>query len=139
MKNHLLYLINKHRSGDKISFCPDLAPSHYTQTVIYSLEAETIKVVPKTKNLPNFLEARPINKFWVICKQKYAEWSKTSKNLKGFERNCKNFAFKVAKGPGPHLMQHGNTITNKIAKNGVEEIFFSVVCNWNTHNLKTKN
>lgn len=73
LKNHLLYLINKHRSGDKILFCPDLAPSHYTQTVIYSLEAETIKVVPKTKNPSNFLEARPINKFWVICKQKYAE------------------------------------------------------------------
>ena len=47
---------------------------------------QNFEFVPKKKNLPNLPQARPIEQFWAICKQRYPAHNKIPKNLIGFKR-----------------------------------------------------
>lgn len=89
LKQRLLPFIIKHHSCDEILFWPDLASSHYAKKVLEFLKAENIILVPKSKNPPNLPQASPIEQFWAICKQKYAERSKPAKNLNVFSASGK--------------------------------------------------
>ena len=42
--------------------------------------------VEKQLNAPNVPQARPIEKFWVLCKRQFALRSKVPKNITGFKR-----------------------------------------------------
>ena len=51
-------------------FWPDLASSHYANSVQNYLLSEKVKIVPKMVNLANVSKARPIEDFWGCLKQK---------------------------------------------------------------------
>jgi len=64
----LMPSINKHHKRDKYIFWPDLATSHYANSVQTWLTTKKVNFVPKRINPANVPEARPIEDFWGIIK-----------------------------------------------------------------------
>ena len=60
--------INMYHSDDKYLFWPDLASSHYANSVINFFEEKKLKLVAKKDNPANVPECRPIEDFWSILK-----------------------------------------------------------------------
>jgi hypothetical protein len=59
----LVPFINEHHSKSNYVFWPDLASSHYTDTVLDYLIENSINHVEKINNPANLLECRPIEDF----------------------------------------------------------------------------
>ena len=69
IRKRLVPFINKFHSNDSILFCPDLASAHYPQEVQTYLSDHGISYDQRRKNLPNVLQARPIEKIWSLLEQ----------------------------------------------------------------------
>ncbi|RNA20036.1 glucosylceramidase 4, partial [Brachionus plicatilis] len=66
----VLPFIKKQHSDGNCKFWPDLASSHYANTVINYLIDQNIKIVQKFENTANVPKVRPIEDFWSILKGK---------------------------------------------------------------------
>jgi transposase len=85
LERRLLPFIQKYHSQDEIIFWPDLASSHYAESVCDFMIENKITFVEKYENPANLPECRPIEQFWTILKQMvYADaWqAKTLEELK---------------------------------------------------------
>lgn len=120
IKKRLIPFIKRYNSVDSILFWPDLATSHYAGKVTEYLMQQNIDFVPKTKNPPNVPQARAIEQFWAICKQRYSKHNKMPKNLAGFKRIWKKISSEVAEKHGQALLVHGYRMLARIAKYGVK-------------------
>lgn len=69
LKRRLLPFIHKHHSQDEIIFWPDLASSHYAETVCDFMIEKKIPFVEKYENPANLPECRPIEQFWATLKR----------------------------------------------------------------------
>jgi len=103
----------------KVLFWPDLASCHYTSEVTNFLRGESIDFVEKSQNAPNVPQARPIERFWALCKQEYAKRSTPAKNLNSFSRIWSKISSKIAKNHGRAIMQNFRKKLWQIGKNGV--------------------
>ena len=86
IKARLMSFIKTYHNKENILFWPDLATSHYAESVISFLEEQNINVVPKEKNPQNCPQTRPVETIWQILEEKvYAGgWeAKTIDQLKG--------------------------------------------------------
>ena len=63
IKQRLLPFINTFHSDGNYVFWPDLASSHYANTVVDHLKIKNVKFVQKEDNPPNVPECRPIEDF----------------------------------------------------------------------------
>ena len=68
IKQRLLPFINTFHSDGNYVFWPDLASSHYANTVVDHLITKNVKFVQKEDNPHNVPECRPIEDFWSILK-----------------------------------------------------------------------
>jgi hypothetical protein len=68
IKARLVPLINEHHSESNYVFWPDLASSHYAETVLDFMIENRIKHEDKVYNPANLPECRPIEDFWSILK-----------------------------------------------------------------------
>lgn len=77
LKKVLIPFIKKYHSDGHYVFWPDLASSHYANSVQKYLTDENIHFVPKILNPANVPKVRPIEDFWGLLKQKVYEndWS----------------------------------------------------------------
>lgn len=100
----------------------DMASSHYHSDVIQWLEENRIEYVKKSENTPNLPQARPIEKFWALCKREYGKRKKPAKNLADFTRIWRKIAEKVADESGANLMKHVRGTLSKINVNGVYSV-----------------
>ena len=57
----------------------DMASSHYCKEVIEWLESMNIQLIAKKDNASKVCSARPIEKFWALCKAKYKKKKKENK------------------------------------------------------------
>ena len=74
IKKRLLPFINEHHSDGEYLFWPDLASSHYANSVISFFQQNSINFVTRADNPPCVPECRPIENFWSILKRMvYAE------------------------------------------------------------------
>ncbi|XP_065662716.1 uncharacterized protein LOC136085346 [Hydra vulgaris] len=92
-RKRLIHFIDKHYKNEEYLFWADLASSHYANEVVFFLDANNIKYLPKVKNSPNLPEARPIEDFWGQLKRLVYEdnWQATSiPQLKRRIVNCLN-------------------------------------------------
>ena len=62
--------IHEHHSKSNYVFWPDLASSHYAETVLDFMIENRINHVDKVDNPANLPECRPIEDFWSILKGK---------------------------------------------------------------------
>jgi len=73
LQTYLIPFIKKYHSTDLWVFWPDLASSHYANSVQDYLKSEKIEFVLKDMNPANAPKLRPIEDFWGILKQKVYE------------------------------------------------------------------
>lgn len=91
IEKRLVPFIEEHHSDGEYVFWPDLATSHYADTVIKTFKANNINYVTKEDNPPNVPECRPIEDFWSILKGKVynGNWqAKSHEGLKARIRQC---------------------------------------------------
>ena len=81
IKRGVIPFIKKHHSDGNYKFWPDLASSHYANTVVNYLIDQNIEFVQKCENPANVPEVRPIEDFWSILKEKVYENGWRAKNL----------------------------------------------------------
>jgi len=73
LKKRLLPFIEEHHHKSDIMFWPDLATIHYESSVQTLLANNGIDCVTRKANAPNVPQARPIERFWALCKKKHSE------------------------------------------------------------------
>ena len=76
LKECLVPFINKHHKNNKILFWPEMAPCHYAKEVTKWMTENNINFFKKNENAPNVPQARPIERFWAICKREYKKQNK---------------------------------------------------------------
>ena len=77
----LMPFIEKHYQKDKYVFWPDLASSHYANSVTNWLDDHKVPFVPKTLNPANVPEARAIEDWWAILKREVYKNGWAAKNV----------------------------------------------------------
>jgi predicted transcriptional regulator len=87
LQTYLIPFIRKYHSTDLHVFWPDLASSHYANSVQDYLKSEKIEFVPKYMNPANAPKLRPIEDFWGILKQKVYEKGWSAKPIDQLEKN----------------------------------------------------
>ena len=85
LEKRLLPFIRKYHPNSNVLFWPDLATIHYEKNVQNWLRMNDIEYVEKQNNPTNVPNARPIEKFWSICKRMYGKRTNPPKNLIGFK------------------------------------------------------
>ena len=104
-----------------VLFCSNMVTCHYTRSVIEYLESKNIDFIEKHNNAPNVPQARPIEKFWAMCKREYSVRKHPAKNLNSFGRIWTNISKKVAKKSGGTLMINLRQKILHIERKGVYE------------------
>uniref|UniRef100_A0A158P562 Tc1-like transposase DDE domain-containing protein n=1 Tax=Tetranychus urticae TaxID=32264 RepID=A0A158P562_TETUR len=115
---YLIPFIEKYHRIEDILFWPDLASSHYQKDVLKFLENKKISFVKKKENTPNLPQARPIEKFWALCKSEYSKRRSVPRRLCDFRKIWKNIAEKVANNSGKNLMSGLKSKLRKVAREG---------------------
>ena len=123
LKKRLIPFIKKNYPNNKILFWPDLSTTHYAKQCISYLEQEKINFVKKEENPPNVPQARPIEKYWAICKQRYSQRHYPAKSLSSFKRIWKNIASKVQYECGKTLVANIKQKLRLIDRQGVFSTF----------------
>lgn len=119
LKKILLPFINKNYNRSEIVYWMDMATCHYTRPVRDWFDSQNIEFIAKDRNAPNCPQARPIEKFWALCKKKYSLRKTRAKNLTSFKRIWKNISKKVADESGANLMKSLRFKLRKIGREGV--------------------
>ena len=81
LKKRLLPFVKKYHSTGNYVFWPDLASSHYANSVQEWLVESKIPNIPKKMNIANVPEIRPIEDFWAFLKRKVYMNGWEAKNL----------------------------------------------------------
>jgi transposase len=123
LKKILIPFIHKNYPENNVLFWPDLASAHYGDICISYLEEQNVKFVKKEDNPPNMPQARPIERFWSICKQSYSDLKKSPKNFQSFKRIWKKISVEIAKKHGESLMRNVKQKLRNIGRNGVYATF----------------
>uniref|UniRef100_A0A158P4G2 Tc1-like transposase DDE domain-containing protein n=1 Tax=Tetranychus urticae TaxID=32264 RepID=A0A158P4G2_TETUR len=119
LKAILSKFIKKHHENAPVLFWPDMATVHYSKPVIAWLAENNIDSVGKDENCPNLPQARPIEKFWALCKAEYAKEKNPASNLEDFKKRWTEISKKVASESGLNLMKGVRAKLLKISQNGV--------------------
>lgn len=123
LRKILLPFIGKYHSNSKHLFWPDLATIHYEKTVLQFMKQNGITFVPKASNAPNVPQARPIERFWYLCKLEYSKRSGVYNDIKSFRKVWSEVSKKVAEMYAQNLMSSTRKNLKLIADHGVFEPF----------------
>ena len=119
LENRLLPFIQQYHNIDDVLFWPDLASIHYEKSVQNWLNTNHIKFVQKTENPPNVPQARPIERFWHLCKLSYKKRSVIPKNVSQFKEVWTNISKTVAQTSAQTLMRTVRKTLKLIGDKGV--------------------
>ena len=106
LRKRLLPFILAHHDIDDILFWPDLASCHYANIVKEYLNQKNVTFVQKQHNPPNVPQARGIEMFWAICKQRYHAHPGGAKSLHGFKLIWNRISKDAAREVGKSCMDH---------------------------------
>ena len=113
--------IKKHHSDGKYKFWPDLASSHYANSVVNYLNDQNIKFVAKHENPANVPEVRPIEDFWSILKGKVYENAWRAQDLVQLEKKIRFCIKNMDQNLVQDLLASTATRLNDIRRNGLIE------------------
>lgn len=94
IKKRLIPFIKRNYPNDDYIFWPDLASSHYANSVTELLREQNIKFLAKDRNPPNVPQVRPIEKFWSHLKREVFKDGFKPKTIDELEQKAKK-AFKT--------------------------------------------
>ena len=78
-----------------------------------------IKFITKKENAPNVPIARPIEKFWALCKAEYRKRTKLTESVREMTRTWSNISEKVASRSAQALMAEAKRNLRLIGYKGV--------------------
>ena len=125
LKRRLIPFIKKYHREDEFIFWPDLASSHYAETVWdFKIESK-INFGEKYENPANLPECRPIEQFWAILKEKVYNGNWKAKNVDQLEEIILYMATQVDRSLLADLFKSMVRTMKDIGRNGViEQKFF---------------
>jgi transposase len=82
----LMPFINNYHLKNKVLFCPDLASSHYSNSVIRYLDENGIQFVTRDFNPQNCPQSRPIETLWSILKNMVYDQGWEAQNIDQLKR-----------------------------------------------------
>ena len=95
ISKRLFPFIQKHYSKEKYVFWPDLASSHYAESVMDYYIENSINFVEKYENPANCPELRPIEDFWSILKGAVYKGGWVAKDIGQLKRKIKQCVEKL--------------------------------------------
>jgi hypothetical protein len=123
LEKRLKPFIEKYHKHKDVLFWPDLATIHYQNGVQHWMQNNGLTFVTKNDNAPNVPQARPIEKFWALCKSEYGKRPKPPKSLKGFKIIWRNISEKIARKSAHTLMASNRKTLKQIGHKGPFEPF----------------
>lgn len=96
IKKRLWPFIKKYHPDMRILFWPDLARCHYARIVTKWLSRKGINFVQERRNAPNVPQARPIERFWALCKRSYRKLNVLPKSVRSFATYWRRISQDVA-------------------------------------------
>ena len=121
LQRRLIPFIKKYHQEDKFIFWPDLASSHYAETVCDFMIESKINFVEKYENPANLPECRPIEQFWAILKQKVYNGNWKAKNVDQLKKRIIYMATQVDRSLLADLFKNLVRTMKDIGRNGVIE------------------
>jgi transposase len=121
IKRGVIPFIKKHHSDGNYKFWPDLASSHYANSVVSYLNDQNIKFVPKHENPANVPEVRPIEDFWSILKGKVYENGWRAENLDLLRNKIRLCIRNMDQNLVQDLLASTSKRLDKIRRNGLIE------------------
>ncbi len=121
IKSRLIPFIQENHLESNYVFWPDLATSHYAETVLDHLIEKSINHVDKDDNPANLPECRPIEDFWSILKAKVYENNWSAKNIKQLIRKIRKCLKKIPQSTIQALMDGVIKRINNVRRFGVNE------------------
>ena len=100
-----------------------MAPCHYSKEVTKWMTENNINFVKKNENAPNVPQARPIERFWAICKREYKKQNKQSKTAAQMTKIWSKISKKVAENSGQALMASAKRNLRLIGREGANAPF----------------
>lgn len=119
IKKFLIPFIDAYYERSQVLFWPDMARVHYTREVREYLESIGVEMVSWLENAPKVPQARPIERFWALCKAEYARKTLAPKNFTGFKQVWRNVSKKIADTSGKALMKNVRKTLRQIGRDGV--------------------
>ena len=113
----------EHHNLTQVLFWPDMAPIHYSQTVLECLTNNGIDFVTKANNAPSVPQARPIERFWSLCKYHYSRRKETPKTLRIFKNVWSQINQLVAQNNAQSLARSMRRSLRLIGNSGVGASF----------------
>jgi len=115
----LIPFIKKYHQEDEFIFRPDLASSHYGETVCdFKIESK-INFVEKYENPANLPECRPIEQFWAIIKKKVYNGNWKAKNVDQLKERILYMATQIGRSLLAGLFKSMVRTMKDIGRNGV--------------------
>src|SRR6266705_5892768 len=115
----LIPFIEKHHKISDVLFWPDMATIHYSKEVENWLNSMNIRFVSRIGNAPNVPIARPIERFWHLCKKSYSQRSCPPTSYRGLHKVWSNLSKEVAERCGQSLMKSVRQKLRLIGRQGV--------------------
>jgi hypothetical protein len=122
LKKILLPFIDANWRRADVLFWMDMARPHYAAPVIDFLQKEGIPFVKWKENAPNVPQARPIERYWALCKRAYARANVASATLEDFVPRWESCAREVVASSGLALMRSARAKVRAIGRKGVYAI-----------------
>lgn len=119
IKKRLVPFIQKYHKMEDVIFWPDMSRVHYAKVVTNHLKSIGLEFIEYENNAPKVPQARPIEKYWALCKARYKARRSGAKSLSSFKRIWSNISRKVAETSGARLMEHVRGKIRSIGRNGV--------------------
>ncbi|KAF2882233.1 hypothetical protein ILUMI_23940 [Ignelater luminosus] len=110
----------------KLNIPKNLAICHYAKVCLEFLTQEKLEFIGKHENPADIPQARGIEKFWALCKQKYSEEKNTPKNIGGFKRIWDKISKNVAEELGKTVMDHAYKHLREIGCKGIQNAMCSI-------------
>lgn len=88
---------------ENVLFWPDMASCHYKDCVTKYLKKEGVEFVLREQNAPKLPQARPIERYWALCKRLYAKSGARPQTLAEFEARWLGISKRVLHDSGKNL------------------------------------
>ncbi|KAL4490738.1 hypothetical protein ABPG72_021792 [Tetrahymena utriculariae] len=121
IKKRIIPFIKKYHSDNNYVFWPDLASTHYANSVTTFLKKKNINFVQKNDNPANLPECRPIEDFWSILKSKVYQHNWKARDTEQLQERIELCLKKLDKVSVQNLISTIPKRLDNIRRNGVVE------------------
>lgn len=118
LRDVLLPWIKQNYSLDDVLFWPDLATAHCRLDVVRFIIKNHLDFVCKKENGPKMVTARPIERYWALCKRAYRKLQVIPESVEEFAEMWRETSAQVAENCGKNIFGRLRERLRLVRKNG---------------------